>query len=69
MNNDLNPFFTIGYASKEYFCDRENELEILKNHANNGVNTTLISARRLGKTALIYRLFDDFEYENYACIF
>jgi len=69
MNNDINPFLTVGYTSKECFCDREYELEILKRHAKNGVNTTLISARRLGKTALIYRIFDDFEQEGYACIY
>jgi len=69
MDNNINPFLTVGYESKEYFCDREYELGILKKHAKNGINTTLISARRLGKTALIYRLFDDFECENCACIF
>jgi AAA+ ATPase superfamily predicted ATPase len=33
-------------------CDREYELDILKKHVKNDINTTLISARRLGKTAL-----------------
>jgi len=69
MNIELNPFLTIGYESKEYFCDREYELEILGRHIKNGINTTLISARRLGKSALIYRLFDDLECEKFACIY
>ena len=69
MKNDVNPFLIVGYVSKEYFCDRENELEILKKHAKNSINTTLISARRLGKSALIHRFFDDFQHENQACIF
>jgi len=69
MERNINPFLTIGYESKEYFCDRENELEILLRHIKNGINTTLISARRLGKTALIYRLFEDLEDENIACIY
>ena len=68
MNNNINPFLTVGYVSKNYFCDREYELEVLKKNAQNGINTTLISARRLGKSALIHRLFDSFD-ENYACIF
>jgi hypothetical protein len=69
MNNSINPFLTIGYISKSYFCDREYELEILKKNVRNGIDTTLISARRLGKSALIQRLFDDLEEENYACIY
>ena len=69
MDDNVNPFLTIGYVSKEYFCDREYELEILKRYAKNGVNTTLFSIRRLGKSALIQRLFDDLEEENCACIY
>ena len=69
MDNDINPFITKVYRSKEYFCDREFELEILRKSVKNDINTTLISARRLGKSTLIYRLFDDLERENYACIF
>ena len=69
MNDGTNPFITKGYKFKEYFCDREFELKILRKNIKNDVNTTLISARRLGKSALIYRLFDDLEHENYACIY
>ena len=69
MEIDINPFLTMGYVSKNYFCDRENELKVLKKNAKNGINTTLISVRRLGKSALIQRLFDDLEEENCACIY
>ena len=69
MEREINPFFITGYESKSYFCDREYELEVLRKNVENGINTTLISARRLGKTALIYRFFEDFESENYACIY
>jgi len=54
-----NPFIVKGYKGKEYFCDRESELEKLLSNARNGIDTTLISPRRLGKTGLILRLFDE----------
>ena len=69
MKNNINPFLTKGYVSKEYFCGREYELEILKRNIENQINTTLISARRLGKSALIHRLFEDFECDHYTCIY
>jgi len=69
MEKNINPFLTIGYDSKEYFCDREYELDILQKNIKNGINTTLISGRRLGKSALIYRFFEDVEQENYVCIY
>ncbi|MCF8379512.1 MAG: ATP-binding protein [Bacteroidales bacterium] len=47
------PFPTSGYYGPEYFCDRENESELLMQNARGGNSTTLISLRRLGKTALI----------------
>ncbi|MDR2585065.1 MAG: ATP-binding protein [Prevotellaceae bacterium] len=69
MKIDINPFLTNGYISKQYFCDREYELSVLSKNVKNDINTTLISARRLGKSALIYRLFEDLEYRGYACIY
>jgi AAA+ ATPase superfamily predicted ATPase len=48
-------------VSKELFCDREKELQTLRSNCQNGINTTLISHRRMGKTGLIYRFFDDVE--------
>jgi hypothetical protein len=69
MSNGVNPFLTIGYISKSYFCDREYEVEVLKKSVKNGINTTLISARRMGKSALIQRVFESLEEENFACIY
>jgi AAA+ ATPase superfamily predicted ATPase len=50
-----NPFLTNGYYGREYFCDRENELNILQKMLKNDTNYLLISRRKLGKTALIER--------------
>lgn len=59
-----NPFITTGYISSDYFCDREKELETLKKNISGKNNTTLISPRRLGKSGLILRLFDDLRKEE-----
>ncbi len=59
MNSIINPFVTKGYVSKQFFCDREEELKMLRSNFLNGINTTLISPRRMGKTGLIYRLFEE----------
>jgi len=58
MNEKYNPFLIKGYHSAELFCDRERELETLYKNALNGIDTTLISPRRMGKTGLIFRFFD-----------
>jgi len=63
------PFPIIGYVSKEYFCDREKELKILAKNLRNKANVTLISNRRLGKSALIHRLFEEIESKNTNCIY
>lgn len=54
-----NPFILEPYKSKELFCDREEETARLVDCLINGKNVTLISPRRLGKTGLIYRAFDE----------
>ena len=64
MKNVVNPFIIKGYLSKDYFCNRENELDALHRNALNGSNTTLISPRKMGKTGLIYRFFEDLSSEN-----
>jgi hypothetical protein len=53
-----NPFPIKGYESKELFCDREAEVQQLFSNVQNGIDTTLISPRRMGKTGLILRFFD-----------
>ena len=52
-----NPFVTKGYAGPEYFCDRVKETEQLVELVTNDNNIALISPRRVGKTDLIYHLF------------
>lgn len=58
MDVKMNPFLVKGYVSKEFFCDREAEIQELHRNILNGIDTTLISPRRMGKTGLIYRFFD-----------
>ena len=54
-----NPFVFNGYRGKEYFFDREEETRILLDNATSAVDVTLIAQRRMGKTGLIFRLFDE----------
>ena len=65
---DKNPFVISGYAGDRYFCDRERETEMLKEYVANGINVTLISPRRIGKTGLVEHLFDQKEIASqYEC--
>lgn len=66
MVEKFNPFLIKGYKSAELFCDRESEVRQLLQHAQNGVDTTLISPRRMGKTGLIFRFFELLEKEKKA---
>lgn len=54
-----NPFIIKSYESKELFCDREEELQLMLRNCINGTDMTLISQRRVGKTGLVLRLFDE----------
>lgn len=54
-----NPFVIKSYESKNLFCDREEELKLMLKNCTNRTDTTLISQRRMGKTGLILRLFDE----------
>ena len=56
---EKNPFVIKSYESKELFCDREKELQLMVRNCTNGADMTLISQRRMGKTGLILRLFDE----------
>lgn len=49
----MNPFLLSTYKSAEYFCDRENESRRILNAIENSRNITLVSERKLGKTALL----------------
>ncbi len=52
--NTINPFIISGYIGPDYFCDREEETGTLIRNAENGINTTLVSIRRMGKSGLIW---------------
>lgn len=54
-----NPFIFRAYQSKHLFCDRQKELERLMANSLSQADTTLIAQRRMGKTGLIHRLFDE----------
>ena len=54
-----NPFIIKAYQSRNLFCDRENELQLMLRNSINHSDMTLISQRRMGKTGLILRLFDE----------
>lgn len=56
-NNITNPFVVGKYISEAYFCDREEETAFLKKQVDNGRNTAIIAARRLGKSGLIQHFF------------
>ncbi|MCH6199869.1 AAA family ATPase [Aquiflexum sp. LQ15W] len=61
MKSPGNPFVLNTYHGKKYFCDRENDIEVLRNHIDNDRNVVLFAWRRLGKSALIQRFFEELE--------
>ena len=63
-----NPFIFRVYKSKELFCNREKELKTLLTNCTSGADTTLIAQRRIGKTGLIHRLFDEIKTEKMPVI-
>lgn len=58
MKKKNNPFLLKGYVSKVLFCNRQKEVDLLYANVQNGIDTTLISPRRMGKTGLIFRFFE-----------
>jgi hypothetical protein len=58
MKKKKNPFLIKGYVSADLFCDRQKEMQDLYRNVQNGIDTTLISPRRMGKTGLILHFFD-----------
>ncbi len=70
MDENTNPFPVVAYYESSLFCDREDETNALIRNINNGINTTLISIRRMGKTGIIYHLFDQLnEKKNTKCLY
>lgn len=64
-----NPFIITGYYGPEYFCNREKDLEKLRDSIENGLNISMFSLRRMGKSSLIHHLFQYLEKENWLCIY
>lgn len=52
-----NPFPVTAYLGPDYFCNREDETEALLSNAKNGLSTTLVAIRRMGKTGLVRHVF------------
>ncbi len=48
-----NPFSTVHYFGKNYFCDRKSETKKIIDYLENGNSISLIALRRIGKTGLI----------------
>ncbi len=55
MARTRNPFYYGGVAEETYFCNRSNEIEILKKDINNGLNILIYAPRRFGKTSLVIK--------------
>lgn len=66
-----NPFIITGrYVSPKFFCDREKETRELVSNIRNWRNTVMISLRRMGKSGLIYHVFNqDIIRDNYETFF
>ncbi len=64
----MNPFLLKGYISPEYFCDREKEIDKIINSLRNQQDITLFAIRRIGKSALIYHIFDHLK-KSYDCLY
>jgi AAA+ ATPase superfamily predicted ATPase len=60
----MNPFTLKDYLGPEYFCDRENESKRIINAIENQRNLTLSSIRKMGKTGLIYHVFNQLDKTN-----
>jgi hypothetical protein len=67
---ERNPFIISGYFGPDLFCDRETETRTLISNAENGVNTTLISIRRMGKSGLIWHSIEELTTRgSHTCIY
>jgi len=53
MKEPKNPFPVGVYSGPDSFCDRKEECKRLLMNAENGINTTMFSIRRMGKTGLL----------------
>ena len=67
QKNRINPFVIGKYVSDEFFCDREQETELMKKQILNGRNMTLIADRRIGKSGLISHVFAQTDIQKNYC--
>lgn len=65
----MNPFLINKYISPSYFCNRQDETNILIKNIDNQDNTTFFAQRRIGKTAFIYHLFYRLKKRKINCIY
>src|SRR6056297_3550165 len=62
------PFPTSGYFGPEYFCNRREEIDILRKNIESNQSTTLVSIRRMGKTGLIKHIQNQLS-DKVICIY
>ena len=65
MNKMSNPFVVTKSIPEALFCDREEETAFLVKQVVNGRNVVIMSPRRMGKTQLIYHLFEQNEIKEH----
>lgn len=65
MSGINNPFVVTRSIPKSLFCDREEETASLVKQVVNGRNVVIMSPRRMGKTQLIYHLFEQKEIKEH----
>lgn len=58
---EKNPFYLLPDIPLQYFCDRAKETDTMVRHLTNGNNMVLISPRKMGKSGLIYHVFQQKE--------
>ena len=69
MKTFANPFVVTGYQGPDFFCDRKEETSRLIKNITNGVNTTIYSIRRMGKTGVILHTFNELAITRLHCIY
>jgi hypothetical protein len=57
------PFYYGGIAEDEYFCNRQEEIQSLKNDIQAGLNILIYAPRRFGKTSLILNTISQIDYK------
>ena len=70
MKESINPFGITAYLGASYFCDREEETELLLKNIRQNDHTAFFALRRMGKTALIKHVFGLLnKQKKIACIY